>query len=78
LQTGLDVVATMVWWDWQTPEMLEAQDQDANSQTGDSSTLSLSTFLIPLFWLTLLPVVFLLAKSSKDSKVLEDIHLKKD
>jgi hypothetical protein len=50
LQTGLDVVATMVWWDWQTPEMLEAQDQDANSQTGDT-TNSLTTFLIPLFLL---------------------------
>ncbi len=61
LQTGLDIVATMVWWDWQTPEMLEAQEQDPSSQTDDVSG-SMSTFLIPLFWLTLLPVVFFLAK----------------
>ena len=67
LQTGLDIIATMAWWDWQTPEMLEAQEQDANAQTGGGSG-SMSTFLIPLFWLTLLPVVFFLAKSSKDSK----------
>ena len=33
LQTGLDIIATMAWWDWQTPEMLEAQEQDANAQT---------------------------------------------
>ena len=67
LQTGLDIIATMAWWDWQTPEMLEAQEQDANAQT-DGGSGSMSTFLIPLFWLTLLPVVFFLAKSSKDSK----------
>jgi heme/copper-type cytochrome/quinol oxidase subunit 2 len=67
LQTGLDIVATMVWWDWQTPEMLEAQEQDANAQT-DGADGSMSTFLVPLFWLTLLSVVFFLAKSSKDSK----------
>jgi hypothetical protein len=66
LQTGLDVVATMVWWDWQTPEMLEAQDQDANAQTGDST--SLSTLLIPLFLLILLPAIFLLAMNAKNSK----------
>ena len=67
LQTGLDIVATMVWWDWQTPEMLEAQEQDPSSQTDDVSG-SMSTFLIPLFWLTLLPVVFFLAKSNKKPK----------
>jgi len=64
LQTGLDIIATMAWWDWQTPEMLEAQEQDANTQT-DGGGGSMSTFLIPLFWLTLLPVVFFLASSSR-------------
>jgi len=66
LQTGLDIVATMVWWDWQTPEMLEAQEQEASSQSKTSTQLS--TWLIPLFWLTLIPVVFLLVKNIKKTK----------
>ena len=44
-----------------------AKEQDANAQT-DGGSGSMSTFLIPLFWFTLLPVVFFLAKSSKQSK----------
>ena len=66
LQTGLDIVATMVWWDWQTPEMLEAQEQDANAQSETSTQLS--TLLIPLFLLILVPAIFFLVKNSKKLK----------
>ena len=66
LQTGLDIVATMVWWDWQTPEMLEAQEQEASSQSETSTQLS--TLLIPLFLLILVPAIFFLVKNTKKLK----------
>jgi Zn-dependent M28 family amino/carboxypeptidase len=61
LQTGLDIVATMVWWDWQTPEMLEAQEQDASSQSSGEA----HTFHLPLFWMTFVPIVLFFGYSSR-------------
>ena len=61
LQTGLDIVATMVWWDWQTPEMLEAQEQEASSQSSGEA----HTFHLPLFWMTFVPIVLFFGYSSR-------------
>ena len=33
LQTGLDIVATLAWWDWQSPEMLEDFELESSSQS---------------------------------------------
>jgi hypothetical protein len=56
----------MVWWDWQTPEMLEAQEQEASSQSETSTQLS--TLLIPLFLLILVPATFFLANNINKRK----------
>jgi hypothetical protein len=46
--------------------MLEAQEQDANAQSETSTQLS--TLLIPLFLLILVPAIFFLVKNSKKLK----------
>ena len=61
LQTGLDIVATMVWWDWQSEDTLQSQEQNLVVQGAGQ----VSTWVMTLFWLTLIPAVLFLLKSSK-------------
>jgi hypothetical protein len=46
------------------PEMLEAQEQNLVAQGGSQ----VFSRMIPLFWLTLIPVVIFLIRSSKARK----------
>ena len=64
LQTGLDIIATMAWWDWQTEDTLQSQEQDLVAQAGGEVSL----WVLTLFWMTLIPAVLFLLRNSKSVK----------
>jgi hypothetical protein len=63
LQTGLDIVATLAWWDWQTSETLQSEEE-LNLQ----SSYGLISIIASLFLLSLLAVVFFLVYARKKAK----------
>lgn len=64
LQTGLDIVATMAWWDWNT-ETVEAGEEEVESQSEEMFTTGSILAIIASFIVTV-AAVYIATKSPKD------------
>lgn len=64
LQTGLDIVATMAWWDWNT-ETVEAGEEEVESQSEEVFTTGSILAIIASFIVTV-AAVYIATKSPKD------------
>jgi len=63
LQTGLDIVATLAWWDWQASETLQSEEE-----LSSQSSYGLISIIASLFLLSLLAVVFFLVYAGNKAK----------
>ena len=64
LQTGLDIVATLAWWDW-IPILEEENEPEVEAQSDSTFTIGLLPIFIALFVATV--AVFYFANNRKDS-----------
>ena len=64
LQTGLDIVATMAWWDWNT-ETVEAGEEEVESQSEEMFTTGSILAIIASFIVTV-AAVYIATKSPKE------------
>ncbi len=71
LQTGLNVVATLAWWDWNSMEE-EVDDESSASETMSIGAGSISTFLFAPWFIAMFLIVGFVS-TRKDSFQLSDI-----
>ena len=64
LQTGLDIVATLAWWDW-IPILEEENEPEVEAQSDSTFTIGLLPIFIALFVATV--AIFYFANNRKDS-----------
>ena len=64
LQTGLDIVATMAWWDWNT-ETVEENEEEVESQSEEMFTTGSILAIIAIFIVTV-AAVYIVTKSPKE------------
>ena len=64
LQTGLDIVATLAWWDW-IPILEEENEPEVEAQSDSTFTIGLLPIFIALF--VAMVAVFYFANNRKDS-----------
>ena len=64
LQTGLDIVATMAWWDWNA-ESVEADEEEVEAQ-GDAFFTTGSVLAIIAIFIVTVAAVYIVTKSPKE------------